>query len=74
MELYKVQLRNWDLIQYVQLKARHKNPEFRQARDERVNYFFRELVILNKQNPDNGTIQRSLLMANMKLYYPGAQD
>ena len=62
------------IVSYVQLKTRHKKREFRQACDERLRYFCRELVTLHKQNPDNGTILRSLTMANMMLCYPGVQD
>jgi len=62
------------IVSYVQLKARHKNPEFRQACTERIDKFCSELTALHKQNPDNGTIFRSLMMANMMLCYPGAKD
>lgn len=62
------------IVSYVQLKARHKNPEFRQACTERIDKFCSELTALHKQNPDNGTIFRSLMMSNMMLRYPGAQD
>lgn len=62
------------IVSYVQLKARHKNPEFRQACYERIDFFCSELTELYKQNPDNRTILRSLMMANVMLCYPGAQD
>ena len=60
------------IVSYVHLKAGRKNPEIRHACDERIGYFYSELVELYKHNPDNKIIQRSLEMANTMLHYPGA--
>ncbi len=60
------------IVSYVHLKAGRKNSEIRHACDERIGYFYSELVELYKHNPDNKIIQRSLEMANTMLHYPGA--